>query len=310
MTESGESNDQRDTNERVELYQSDFLTAGVDFTAYLRVLRHIPNLESLDREVRERSGIYTEPIRDFWDDIQALALGIESSVEESWPRRMALFGERQPDLFELVRSGRDPEFLESAPLGQIILYLRGVTGFERFDEGFFAEEFAQGGVIRALHRLQWLCTCGPEHVDDVLRFKRVFESLTVPQFRHWNDWERIQLPEGVEALHVPYPDYHPAVWEWNSVVYTTPFYIDPYREVPGKKGGVPPPRFTGIGGPGRAKPERFFKSAPLDEVRQYMAVCLRGEKWCDGYIGSEFERGVLMAAFSRLEVLRAGMPNR
>ncbi|MFZ4508943.1 MAG: DUF6508 domain-containing protein [Fimbriimonas sp.] len=289
--------------ERVE--QDDFLTAGVDFTAYLRILRHLPELESPGLQLQERSGIYTEPIRDFWDGLGDLVSSIESSVEESGSRRAALFGERQPDLFELVRNGRDPDFLEGAPLGQVLLYLRGVTGFERFEEGFFAEEFKAGGVIRALKRLQTLCTCGPDHIDNVLRFKPIFESLTVAQFRHWNDWELFDLPEGGEALHVPYPEYHPEVWEWNAVVYMTPFYIDPYREVPGKKGGVPPPRFMGIGKPGRAKPERFFKNAPLEEVRQYMAVCLRGEKWCDGYISSEFERGVVMAAFSRLEVLRA-----
>ncbi len=297
-------------NEYVELYGSDFLIAGVDFTSYLRVLRHLPALEHPKLEVQERGGTYSEPIREFWDDLQSLVLGIESSVEESWSKRAALFGERQPDLFDIVRSGRDPAFLEYAALGQVILYLRGVTGFERFDQGFFAEEFAHGGVLQALRRLESMSECGPEHVDDILRFKPIFESLTIPQFRHWNDWERIQLPDGGEALHMPYPEYHPAVWEWNAAVYTTPFYIDPYREVPGKKGGVPPLRFLGIGGPRRAKPERFFKNAPVDEVRQYMALCSRGEKWCDGNIGSEFERGVVMAAFRRLAVLRAEMPSR
>jgi hypothetical protein len=294
-------------NEHVELYGSDFLLAGIYFPSYVRVLRHLPALEHPSLEVRERGGTYSEPIREFWDDLQSLVLDIESIVEQNYSRRAALFGEAQ--LMEIVRSGRDPSFLESAPLGQVIFYLRGVTGFERFDEGFFAEEFAQGGVLRALRRLERLCVCGPEHVDEILRFKPIFECLTVPQFRHWHGWERILLPGGGEALHMPYPDYHPAVWEWNAAVFRTPFYIDPYREVPGKKGGVPPPRFLGIGGPKRAKPERFFKNAPLDEVRQYMAVCLRGEKWCTGYIGSEFERGVVIAAFRRLEVLRAEMPS-
>lgn len=53
----------------------------------------------------------------------------------------------------------------------------------------------------------------------------------------------------------------------------------------------------------RPSPDRFFASADLDEVRQYMALCFRGERWCSGYIASEFERGVVQAAFVRLAEL-------
>ncbi len=296
--------------ERAKSYQNDFLIAPVDFTSYLRVLEHLPKLESSGLRLRRKSGEYSKAIQEFWQDVQFLIRQIDDPIEEVRSRRALLFGKRQPDLFKLVMRCREPGVLESAPLGKVLLYLRGVTGFERFGEGFFAEEFSHGGVLRALHRLQTLCTCSPEHVDEILRFKRIFDELTIQQLYYWNDWERIRLPEGGEALHVPYPTYHPAIWEWNTAVFCTPFYIDPYREVEGEESGVAPPRFIQLGAPGRPNPEEFFKNRPLEEVRQYMAVGLRGEKWCDGNIASEFRRGVAQAAFRRLEVLRAEMGGR
>ena len=88
---------------RVDLHGSDFLITGVDFTCYLRVLQHLPVLE----EVQERGGAFTEPIREFWDELRALISGIESSISESWCRPAALFGERQSNLLELAQRGPD-----------------------------------------------------------------------------------------------------------------------------------------------------------------------------------------------------------
>jgi hypothetical protein len=172
----------------------------------------------------------------------------------------------------------------------------------------FIAAFQSGLVMAALHRLQELCQVSAADIEQVLRLKSVFDSLTVDQFRSWNGWEPWEIEPGVQVLHVPYPDYHPVVQEWSVTVYCTPFYIDPYREVPGKQRGVPPPRFLGIGDRGNPSPAEFFRDADLDEVRQYMAVCLRGEKWCDGHIASEFERGVIQAAFGRLNELFSSAP--
>jgi len=99
--------------------------------------------------------------------------------------------------------------------------------------------------------------------------------------------------------YIPYPSHHPAVWEWNDAVYETKFYINPYRgEKPGDS--IPHPRFLNIGDRGHPTPEEFFTDADLDEVRQYMAVCLRGERWCTGHIAGEFKRGVIQASLVRL----------
>jgi hypothetical protein len=107
---------------------------------------------------------------------------------------------------------------------------------------------------------------------------------------------------GDKIHQVPYLSYYPAVWEWNEAVHATKFYINPYR---GENSGNlnPHSRFLNIGAEGYPTPEAFFGNAVPDEVRQYMAICLRGEKWCDGHIAGEFERGVIQAAFQRLEQL-------
>jgi len=168
----------------------------------------------------------------------------------------------------------------------------------------FNTAFKRGLVVAALRRLNELLEFSPEAAEVVLRLKPVFASLTAEQFRTWNGFEPKDLLEGGTALYVPYPEYHPVVTDWTSAVYCTPFSIDPYREVRGEEEGVPPPRFMGIGERGRPTPEEFFATADIDEVRQYMAVCIRGEHWCDGYIGREFERGVIQAAFARLEALQ------
>jgi hypothetical protein len=164
----------------------------------------------------------------------------------------------------------------------------------------FIAAFQSGLVMAALHRLQDLCQVSAADIEEVLRLKSVFDSLTVEQFRSWNGWEPWEIEPGVQVLHVPYPDYHPVVQEWNVAVYCTPFYIDPYRGTKPNE-PIPHPRFLNIGDRGHPTPDEYFADADLDEVRQYMAVCLRGEHWCDGHIAGEFERGVIQAAFQRLE---------
>ena len=143
-------------------------------------------------------------------------------------------------------------------------------------------------------------------VEAVLELRPIFDSLTVEQFRAWNGWEPIELEGGGQALHVPYPDYHPVVSQWFELLYQTPFYIDPYTALPEdpKSDGVP---FSVMGA---QFPPEYFERATLDQIRRYMLLCTRGEKFCDGHIAGEFETGAIQAAFRRLAVLLAQMPNR
>lgn len=167
----------------------------------------------------------------------------------------------------------------------------------------FDEVYRSGRIVAALQRKKDLCKPSELDILCVLRFKQIFDRLTLDQLRTWNGWESLEIEAGVPALHMPYTTYHDAIAQWISAVYSTRFYQNPYRYVPGLEHGVPPPRFLKIGDRGKPTPEQFFQDANLDEVRQYMAVCLRGEKWSTGHIANEFKRGVIQAAFKRLEEL-------
>jgi hypothetical protein len=105
----------------------------------------------------------------------------------------------------------------------------------------------------------------PEDILRVLQFKSIFDSLTVEQFRSWNGWELMEIESGVEALHVPYPAYHSAVWEWKEAMNETKSYINPYR---GQKPGdpIPHPRFLNIGDRGHPTLEELFAGADAGEV--------------------------------------------
>jgi type I restriction enzyme S subunit len=136
-----------------------------------------------------------------------------------------------------------------------------------------------------------------------LSLKPIFDSLSVEEFRTWKGWEPIDLPEGGQSLHVPYPDYHPVVSQWFDLLYQTPFYIDPYAALPED----PTPDGVPFSVMGAHFPPEYFENATLDQVRRYMLLCTRGEKFCDGHIAGEFESGVIQAAFSRLEILEKSM---
>jgi hypothetical protein len=203
----------------------------------------------------------------------------------------------------------DRALLQEASLWDSITFLRAVTRFSRFpdnnDGGWFADHFATGGVKLAMARLNYLTAPAVEDVERILAFKPIFDSLSVRDFRAWQGGDRVELEEGGEAIHVPWPQYHPVVHEWSEAVYETVFYIDPYHGI--KEGKpIPDPKFLNIGEQDHPSPSNFFAKANLATTRQYMAVCIRGEKWCDGFIAREFERGVIQAAFNRLGLMVEG----
>lgn len=195
---------------------------------------------------------------------------------------------------------------QEASLWDAITFLRAVTRFSRFpdnnDGGWFADHFATGGVNLAMSRLNYLTAPAVEDVERILAYKPTFDRLPLQEFIGWEGGDKIELEGGAEAIQFPWPKYHPVVHDWSEAVYETMFYIDPYH---GIKDGepIPDPKFLNIGEQDHPKPSDFFASSCLSTVRQYMAVCIRGEKWCDGHIAGEFERGVIQAAFNRLKEL-------
>lgn len=200
----------------------------------------------------------------------------------------------------------DRALLQEASLWDSITFLRAVTRFSRFpdnnDGGWFADHFEAGGVTIVMARLNYLTAPAVEDVERILAFKPIFDSLSVRDFRAWQGGDKIELEEGGEAIHVPWPQYHPVVHQWSEAVYETVFYIDPYH---GQSPSNPNPhsRFLDIGSARGSGPGAFFEDSTLEDVRQYMAVCIRGEKFCDGHIAGEFERGIIQEAFAQLEYL-------
>jgi len=163
----------------------------------------------------------------------------------------------------------------------------------------FIDAFRKGLILTALQRLNNLLEFTPVDIEPVLSLKPIFDSLSVEEFRNWNGWEPVDLPEGGQALHVPYPEYHPVVEKWWNLLYQTPFYIDPYAALPED----PTPDGVPFSVMGAHFPPEYFENATRDQVRRYMLLCTRGERFCDGHIAGEFESGVIQAAFRRLEDL-------
>jgi hypothetical protein len=252
-----------------------------------------PQPEAEDWEYSPEASSYLDALDQFFEQ-----------TEER--RRRAEVDWSKPVLTECLAKFQNPDSFAEAELWEMFTYLRAATRFSRYpdnnDGGWFADHFKSGGVESAMHRLRVLTWPSLADIDRILALKSTFDSLSLDEFRAWQGGDTIQLEGGCEAVHVPWPSYHPVVQEWIEAVWDTPFCIDPYH---GIKDGepIPDPKFLNIGEADYPSPAEFFETASLATVRQYMAVCIRGEKWCDGHIAAEFERGVIQAAFARLENL-------
>lgn len=297
---------------------TDFLRLRIDVTYYHELVRFLDMLESdgfvLADALSGRGGNmdWTEAIRDFlfynwaiWHHVaeanKVSPTGLSFDIREAHAtlERTAVGDISNLGLFEVLRllramTGEDPASEatnRNRPLADQIPNpdrdARLIAGHDR------------GLLIPALRRLNDLLEITPADIEGVLSLKPIFDSLSVEEFRSWNGWEPMDLPEGGQALHVPYPEYHPVVHQWYELLYQTPFYIDPYAALPEDPtpDGVP---FSVIG---TYFPPEYFKNATLDQIRRYMLLCTRWERFCDGHIAGEFEDGVIQAAFNRLALL-------
>lgn len=254
-----------------------------------------PNIEV--KKPTDSGWEYSSEATDFLD-------ALEHFFEELDPRiRAEDIPWNKGSFTQCLAQFEDLEKLYEAALWDSITFLRSVTRFSRFpdnnDGGWFADHLAAGGVQIAMARLNHLTAPTVEDGEAVLSLKPIFDSLTVEEFRSWNGWEPMDLPEGGQVLHVPYPEYHPVVEQWWNLLYDTPFYISPYGRLPEdpSSDGVP---FSVMGA---HFPLEYFENATLAQVRRYMLLCSRGERFCNGHIAGEFEKRVIHASFARLEQL-------
>jgi len=138
----------------------------------------------------------------------------------------------------------------------------------------------------------------PEGIDAVLAFLPVFEDPHFVPFV-WPPLRK-SIIDGREVTHMPYPEYDLKVDEFWSTLARTGGRVHPYNPLPEDptQEGIP---FSVMG---VYFPVEYFETATLDQVRRYLSLCTRGERFCDGHIASQFENGSLLAALHRLRELR------
>jgi len=112
-----------------------------------------------------------------------------------------------------------------------------------------------------------------------------------------------QVIDGVEVTQMPYPVYDAKVDEFWKAFGASRGHVHPYGPLPED------PTQEGISFSvlGAYFPIEYFESATVDQIRRYFSLCMRGERFCDGYIASQFESGKIVAALRRLRELRRGM---
>jgi hypothetical protein len=137
-----------------------------------------------------------------------------------------------------------------------------------------------------------------EAIDAVLEFLPIFENDAFTPFV-WPPLQR-HVEDGKEITHMPYPIYADEVDQLWKVIGKGGGYIHPYDPLPedATQDGVP---FSVLGA---HFPVKYFETATVDQIRRFFTLCCRGERFCDGYIASQFENGCIVAALKRLKQIR------
>ncbi len=135
-------------------------------------------------------------------------------------------------------------------------------------------------------------------IGRLLEFLPIFED---PQFEPATWPERSYInSDGKRVMNMPYPDYHPKVEEFRDCHPALVAGIHPYDPLPEDETqeGVP------FSVTGATFTEEYFAKATIDQIRRYLMLLGRGERFCDGHIDGEFRDGKVVAALRRLAILR------
>lgn len=301
---------------------TDFQRLKIEIYAYRRIAERAEFLASVGEWIEDAvtghrgDGDWFGEVQDFFHEVRT----VWETLEEREAEGVVQLNHESPERY---LANVQPDQIGTMGLVEVLTLLRKATAAEpQIEENNwtcpgdqpqkpdpqrdqrFIDAYRKGLILPALRRLNDLLEITPADIEAVLSLKPIFDSLSVEEFRSWNGWEPMDLPEGGQALHVPYPDYHPVVSQWFDLLYQTPFYIDPYAALPED----PTPDGVPFSVMGAHFPPEYFENATLDQVRRYMLLCTRGEKFCDGHIAGEFEGGVIQAAFARLSDVHYGEP--
>lgn len=138
----------------------------------------------------------------------------------------------------------------------------------------------------------------PEGIDETLAYLAIFEDPSFVPFV----WEPMRpiIKDGKEIWPMPYPTYDKKVDNFWRTFAKTGGFIHPYNPLPEDptQDGI---TFSVLGA---HFPIEYFETATLNQVRRYLSLCTRGERFCDGHIAGQFENGCIVAALRRVAALK------
>jgi len=117
-----------------------------------------------------------------------------------------------------------------------------------------------------------------DKIDELLPFLPIFESCESDLIKEW------------KGDVFPYPDYDEAVTSFFELL-NQPCWRD-YDYIPEQAAK-------------RVDDKQFIQDADISEIKTMFTYCLRGERFCDGYLGSAIKTGTVTALLKRLKTLRS-----
>jgi len=123
--------------------------------------------------------------------------------------------------------------------------------------------------------------------EDIERLLDLLPILEAPEFVPAT-WPKLDNKDGV--VQMPYPVYHETVEQLRERVWAGPKF-DPYEALPEDTPETDP-----------RKPN--FETATVNQIRRYLMLCCRDERFCDGHIESQFLSGSIISALRKLGALQ------
>lgn len=106
------------------------------------------------------------------------------------------------------------------------------------------------------------------------------------------------IRDGQVVHQMGYWSYHRVIDSMWELLYTSSAKIDAYGQLPEDE-----PQEVGFDIFRIEQTNEFFMTASLDQVRRFLTLCTRGERFCDGHIAGMLESGMIKAALMRLREL-------
>ena len=125
-------------------------------------------------------------------------------------------------------------------------------------------------------------------IDELLAFLPLFDVPDRTFIKRWAGGKQ----GGSGGFHVPYPIYEDDVMQFYGLA-GQPWWND-YGYDPRRSGEM-------------LQDDEFIAQASLDEVKEMLTMCVRGERFGDGFWAAMLETGRIVALLKRLSVLKEAL---